>query len=206
MPYAVALEFDRNAAAQITAIAARTAAAWGDRATTIRPRRGICPWPSMTSFPRGGRRGVGRACRGRRKHRAGDVVDRRIPGASAGFVALLAPAVTEPLLGLHDYYYGHRALLHVSPRLPAAIPARPLRSARERGHGSRDRGVDHDQGLLGQRLATLPAASRCPEALGFPLVLALKQWPRQAATDRMEPAGRVHRAGRQPRGSARPRG
>ena len=38
MPYAVALEFDRNAAAQIMAIAARTAAAWGDRATTVRPR------------------------------------------------------------------------------------------------------------------------------------------------------------------------
>jgi hypothetical protein len=38
MPYAVALEFDRNAAAQITAIAARTSAAWGDRATTIRRR------------------------------------------------------------------------------------------------------------------------------------------------------------------------
>jgi len=183
MPYAVALELDSDAAARVEAIAARIAAACGDRATTI-SSLGVPPHLSLAVYDDLPLQGVAAAL----EALAVDTGNTELlissigafPAPDAGSVAFLAPAVTEPLLALH--YYCHRALTHLG------------RACWE--HYQPGQWVPHvtvamdlDAEALSKTMACCasgwsPFKARLVafRLVGFPPVMTLKQWPLRATS------------------------
>jgi 2'-5' RNA ligase len=184
VPYAVALELDSDAACRVEAIAARVAAACGDRATTI-SSVGVPPHLSLAVYDDLPIDGVATALDALAVGTGNtDLLISSIgafPAAGAASVAFLAPAVTDPLLALH--HYCHRALA-------------PLGHAcweqYQPGHW-----VPHVTVAMGLDREALSTAMACCASgwvpfrarlvalrlIGFPPVMALKQWPLRATAD-----------------------
>lgn len=184
MPYAIALELDSDAASRVEAIAARVAAACGDRATTF-SSVGVPPHLSLAVYDDLPLDGVAAALDALAVGTGNtDLLISSIgafPAAGAASVAFLAPAVTEPLLALHHYCYralaplGHSCWEQYRPGhwVPHVTVAMEL-----------DReALTLAMACCASGWAPFRARLVALRLIGFPPVMALKQWPLRAASD-----------------------